>query len=52
VTILLPIFFYHNTAQFLPRLDLGRVVTPQVTYLRIFPPTYLEAPWLSLPPVA
>jgi len=29
VTILLPIFFYHNTAQSLPRLGLGRVVTPQ-----------------------
>ncbi|HEY9297630.1 MAG TPA: hypothetical protein VIQ31_14930, partial [Phormidium sp.] len=27
VTILLPIFFYHNTAQSLPRLGLGRVVT-------------------------
>jgi hypothetical protein len=28
VTILLPIFFYHNSAESLPRLGLGRVVTP------------------------
>jgi len=28
VTIVLPIFFYHNSAESLPRLGLGRVVTP------------------------
>ena len=28
VTILLPIFFYHNSAGSLPSLGLGRVVTP------------------------
>jgi IS605 OrfB family transposase len=28
VTILLPIFFYHNSAESLPSLGLGRVVTP------------------------
>jgi hypothetical protein len=28
VTILLPIFFYHNSAESLPCLGLGRVVTP------------------------
>jgi Transposase and inactivated derivatives len=30
VTIWLPIFFYHNSAQFSPRLGLGRVITPQI----------------------
>jgi hypothetical protein len=30
VTILLPIFFYHNRDQSLPRLGLGRVVTPRL----------------------
>jgi predicted amidohydrolase len=28
VTIVLPIFFYHNSAESLPRRGLGRVVTP------------------------
>lgn len=28
VTILLPIFFYHNSAESLPSQDFGRVVTP------------------------
>jgi len=28
VTIVLPIFFYHNSDESLPRLGLGRVVTP------------------------
>jgi hypothetical protein len=28
VTIWLPIFFYHNSAQSSPRLGFGRVVTP------------------------
>jgi hypothetical protein len=28
VTIVLPIFFYHNSAESLPRLGLERVVTP------------------------
>jgi len=28
VTIVIPIFFYHNSAESLPRLGLGRVVTP------------------------
>jgi hypothetical protein len=41
VTILLPIFFYHNSAESLPSLGLGRVVTPSgLIYDIYFLPSY------------